>query len=541
MHMDTRPGPSVARYLLGFDLRRRPCLEADVVVVGSGVAGFAAALAAAESGSEVLLLTKADLPESNSSYAQGGIAAVLEPARRSDDDDLDTHIEDTLKAGGGLCDDDAVRDILAAGAEAIGFLERHGAAFDRSEQGVSLTREGGHSSRRILHAFGDATGRELTRALGAAVLADQRITVVENAFALDLITDDNGAARGVVYNRRGEFYGALGGSTVLATGGCGQIYRETTNPQVATGDGLAMAYRAGASVADMEFMQFHPTTLYIAGAARLLITEAMRGEGAVLVNHAGERFMHRYHDSAELAPRDVVSQAIVREIERSGFPHVWLDATALGDTFLRERFPTIHKACSALNIDISKDWIPVHPSAHYHCGGVVTDTYGRSSISQLFACGEVGCTGLHGANRLASNSLLEAVVVGLRAGAAAAENGGFPGRVRSCAEYLREAPQHLDLTDLLRSLRATMWRDVGIQRNGKGISTALRSIRFWLDHQADGFFREVQGWRLQNMLTVGALVAQAASDRSASVGTHLREDSTGTTGTEHRAYVREES
>lgn len=540
MQVENRPGPTIARYLLGFDLRRRPCLEADVVVVGSGTAGFAAALAAAERGSEVLLLTKAELPESNSSYAQGGIAAVLDPDRRSPGDDLDAHVADTLRAGAGLCDTDAVRDILAGGAEAIDFLEGLGTRFDRADGRLSMTREGGHAARRILHAFGDATGRELTRALAARVLAEDRITVIEHAFALDLITDADGVARGVLYSRRGEFYGALGGSTVLATGGCGQVYRETTNPAVATGDGLALAYRAGAEVTDLEFMQFHPTTLYIAGGARLLITEAMRGEGAVLINHAGERFMPRYHEQADLAPRDVVSQAIVSEIERSGFPHVWLDATALGDDFLRERFPSIHRACSRLNIDISHDWIPVHPSAHYHCGGVRTDTSGRSSVPQLFACGEVGCTGLHGANRLASNSLLEAIVVGLRAGRAAADHGGFPGRVRAAAEYLREAPEHLDLTDLVRSLRSTMWRDVGIARTAACLATAQRSIRFWIEHQAAGFFRTEPGWRLQNLLSVGALIARAAADRVASLGTHLRHDSSGEPALVHRVYRREE-
>ena len=541
MELRTAPGPSVPRYLMGFDLRRRPCLEADVVIVGSGVAGFAAALAAAEQGCEVLLLTKASVPESNSSYAQGGIAAVLGNNQQHPDDSLDLHISDTVAAGAGLCDEDVVRDILGGGDEAISFLARHGTAFDRgSDDSVALTREGGHSARRILHAHGDGTGREITRALGAAVLSDDRITVIENATVIDLLSDGD-EIKGCLYHRKGVFFGALGGATVLATGGCGQVYRETTNPGIASGDGLAMAYRAGAQVADMEFMQFHPTTLYIAGAARLLITEAMRGEGAVLLNHAGERFMQRYHELAELAPRDVVSQAIVNEIREGDFPHVWLDATHLDADFLRERFPTIHQACSKLHIDISKDWIPVHPSAHYHCGGVVTDARGRSNLKGLYACGEVACTGLHGANRLASNSLLEALVIGLRAGAEAATSGGYVGRQRIASDRIPPAPEDLDVTDLVRSVRAVMWRDVGIERRANGLATASRTLRFWLDHQAYGFFEQSDGWRLQNMLTVGSLIATAATARAASVGTHCRLDSSGDVDTSHLAYCRPEN
>ena len=535
MQTDAIHGPAVPRYILGFDLRRRPHLETDVLVVGSGIAGLAAALSAAEAGREVLLLTKAAALESNTAYAQGGIAAVLDP----DGEDLEQHVIDTLTAGAGLCDEQATRSILSDGSAAIDFLIRHGCRFDVGDDGLpALTREGGHSARRILHANGDATGREVARALTDAVLANDRITVIEQAFTLDLLSDENGAISGVLYQRRNEIFAAIAGATILATGGSGRVFRETTNPSVATGDGLAMAYRAGAQLADLEFMQFHPTTLYIAGGARLLITEAMRGEGAWLVNHTGERFMQRYHEDAELAPRDVVSRAIVEEIRSTDFPHVWLDATHLGADFVTERFPTLHRACNQFGIDISKDWIPVHPSAHYHCGGVVTDVDGVTTLPQLFACGEVGCTGLHGANRLASNSLLEGLVVGIRTGARAAAAGGFAGRLRLNAPKVPPAPAELDRVDLIRTLRSTMWRDVGIERSGTQLATARRSIHFWMHHQAQGYFGDQRGWELQNMLTVGALITAAAERRLASVGTHQRHDSTGEVDPSHLALVR---
>lgn len=539
MHVRIEPGPWAPRHLVGFDLRRRPHLEADVLVVGGGVAGLCAALAAADAGKEVLLLVKGDLSDSNTNWAQGGVAAVLNVSEREVDDTIDKHVQDTLSAGAGLCDEVVVRDLIGEGAHSIEFLRRHGCNFDRAADGaVALTREGGHSARRILHAQGDSTGREVARSLSAAVQAHPHVTVIENAFAIDLITGDDGRVLGVLYYRREELFAALAGATVLATGGCGRVWRETTNPAVATGDGLAMAYRAGATVADMEFMQFHPTTLYIAGGARLLITEAMRGEGAVLKNHAGERFMSKYHPSAELAPRDVVTRAILAEVRSSGFPHVWLDATHLPAAFLQERFPTISLACAKFGIDITTAWIPVHPSAHYHCGGVVTDARGRANLTGLWAAGEVACTGLHGANRLASNSILEGLVVGIRAGHDAAVAGGQAGRVRIQVDHLQPAPEDLDVPDLLRSLRALMWRQVGIERSGPELAQARRTFEFWSRHQTRGTFRHRDGWELQNQLTVGALVAAAAARRTASVGTHGRTDSSGAIDLTHTVYTR---
>lgn len=541
MACDVHPGLWVPRHLVGFDLRRRPHLEADVLVVGGGVAGLSAALAAADAGREVLVLVKGTLGESNTVHAQGGVAAVLGDDERQRDDDLELHVRDTLQAGAGLCDQTVVRGILSEASASIDFLRQHGCIFDLGDNGqVALTREGGHSARRILHANGDSTGAEVARSLAAATLAHPRIIVVENAFAIDLVSD-GGRVLGVLYYRREELIVALAGTTVLATGGCGWVWRETTNPSVATGDGLAMAYRAGAELADLEFMQFHPTTLYIAGGARLLITEAMRGEGAVLKNHAGERFMPRYHADAELAPRDVVTRAIMAEVRASGFPHVWLDATHLGSAFLDERFPAITRACARFGIDIARDWIPVHPSAHYHCGGVLSDGDGRTSLPGLWAAGEVGCTGLHGANRLASNSLLEGLVVGIRAGTGAAAGGGAIGRVRLSATKLEPAPESLDVPDLVRSVRALMWRQVGIERNAGDLSTARRSLAFWARHQARGEFRSREGWELQNLLTVASLITSAAELRGASVGTHSRSDSTGAIDLHHHVFMRPET
>ena len=541
MHIDTRIGPWAPRHLVGFDLRRRPHLEADVLVIGGGVAGLCAALAAADAGAEVLLLVKGPMQDSNTAWAQGGVAAVLPTGERAEDDTAEIHVQDTLVAGVGLCDEAAVRDLLGDGAAAIGWLREHGCGFDLGPDGVvSLTREGGHSARRILHSNGDSTGREVSRSLTAAALTHPRITVVEQAFVIDLLTDDSGRVVGAHFFRREELVAALAGATVLASGGCGQVWRETTNPACATGDGLAMAYRAGALIADAEFMQFHPTTLYIAGGGRLLITEAMRGEGALLRNHVGERFMPGYHPLAELAPRDIVTRAIISEIRRTGFPHVWLDATHLGAAFVRERFPAITQACGRFGIDPGTEWLPVHPSAHYHCGGVVSDARGLTAVPALWAAGEVGCTGLHGANRLASNSILEGLVVGMRAGTDAAAGGGHPGRQRLSATKPAPAADDLDIADLTNSLRATMWRQVGIERDGVGLSTARRTLAFWATHQARGEFRARDGWELQNMLTVGGLVAAGAEARRASVGTHFRNDGVGSIDVTHVAFRRPE-
>ena len=538
--MDTRVlrGPSVPRYIYPFDLRRQPHLDTDVVVVGSGSAGLSAALAAADAGAEVVLLSKATLNESNTTYAQGGVAAVLNEPLHEDGDSIAAHVSDTMTAGADMCDEAAVKDIIAGGNDVIEFLQQHHCAFDKNSDGqVALTREGGHSFRRILHANGDATGKEIVRSLSEAVEAHEHITILNGCYVLDLL-DHNGTVVGVIYSRKGVRSAVVAKTTILATGGCGRVFRETSNPAIATGDGLAMAYRAGAHLCDMEFVQFHPTTLYIAGKPRYLITEAMRGEGAHLVNHRGERFMPEYHDLAELAPRDVVSRAIIKEISRTNFPHVWLDATHLPNDFVRERFPTIAETCQRLDIDITKDWIPVHPSAHYHCGGIISDTHGRSNLPGLLVAGEVACTGLHGANRLASNSILESLVMGLRAGRIAADSERPYERLRIQAEPPGHELEDIDISDMVRSARALLWRNAGIERSLDGLQTAINSLNFWLKHQVHGLFRDQQGWELQNILVVGNIIAHAALERRCSVGTHLREDSEGHIDYTHNCFVK---
>ncbi len=532
------PGPHCPRYLIAFDRDLLPQHEVDVLVIGGGVAGASAALAAAEQGASVLLLTKGPLSEGNTAYAQGGIAAVLDQSECESGDSVRQHVQDTLQAGSSFNREPAVSSILGEAAEALDDLRRYGCVFDLDDQGgVALTREGGHSARRILHAGGDSTGREIARTLSDAACNHPRIQVHTEVFVLDLLRDHDRVV-GALYDYAGSQQLAMAPAVVLATGGSGRLYRETSNPRLATGDGLAMAYRAGAKLVDLEFVQFHPTCLYIAGTPRHLITEAMRGEGAWLVNNDGERFMPHYHERAELAPRDVVSQAIVKEIASSCFQHVWLNATHLQADFLRARFPTIYATCAELQIDITRDWIPVHPAAHYHCGGVSSDLHGRSSLPGLWVAGEVACTGLNGANRLASNSLLEGLVMGRRAGqeAAAAET-LTAGRIWHDSD---RPPIAIDVDDLIRSSRSLMWRQAGLTRHQSGLDTACRSLGFWMQHQARGRFAERSGWEMQNMLLASALIAYAARARPGSLGTHLRTDDDGSQPGEHIVLIREE-
>ena len=519
------------RYLIPFKAARLPQRFTDVLVIGGGVAGLRAAIAAADEGAEVLVVTKDTIDQSNTWYAQGGIAAVLQPA-----DSYQSHVDDTEKGGAGLCDHEAVKVVIEEGPQRVLELLEWGANFDKqagNPHGLAFTREGGHSFARILHAYGDATGKELAQTLIRTVRARESIRLSEKTFVIDLITED-GRCLGALALIDGLVNLIWAKRTILASGGAGQLYRETTNPKIATADGHAMAYRAGATLQDMEMVQFHPTTLYVAGSSRALITEAVRGEGAYLVDRDEHRFMPEYHEMAELAPRDVVSRAIVDQIRKTHFTHVFLDVRHLQPAEFRERFPQLARLTDEFEIDVTTDLIPVHPAAHYMIGGVDADLVGRTSLSSLYAVGEAGCSGLHGANRLGSNSLLEGLTFGARAGIDAARGAKeseieFP----LSLEY-RVPPSsktELDIADVKSSLRSVMWRNVGIEREGDRLEETREIIAFWSRYVMDKTFDAATlgpaaeaGWELQNMLTACSLITAAAYTRSESRGAHFRKD-----------------
>lgn len=516
------------RYLVHFSSHNLPQIFTDTLVIGSGIAGITAASRATDSGS-VLLVTKASLRDSNTNEAQGGIAGAL-----NQEDSAEDHFQDTIKAGAELCDEDAVRILTEEAPERIKELMQIGVEFDRTEDGLSFTREGGHRRPRILHANGDATGWAIEDVLVRHAREHDDIGIYEDTFVIDLLTHDGVCHGGLIWDEERGLMMVRAKQTILATGGCGCLYRETTNPAVATGDGLAMALRAGAELQDLEFVQFHPTALYVAGASRALISESLRGEGAVLRNREGRRFMPNYHPDAELAPRDTVSRAIVAEMRRTGDTHVLLDVTDYSAEYLKKRFPTITQLCKKFELEIDEDMIPVRPAAHYHIGGVAVDMQGRTSVDNLLACGEVACTGVHGANRLGSNSLVEGLVFGHRAGRRAAEN------CRKMEEAppvrtLQGLPQEpaygrLNLTDVENSLRSVMWRNVGVNRNEDDLDEALNMITFWCRYVMDKEFGEPDGWQLQNMLAVSRLIAMSARQRTESRGVHYRTDHPETSG-----------
>ncbi|MDR3234350.1 MAG: L-aspartate oxidase [Planctomycetaceae bacterium] len=510
------------RYLVPFHPKRHPHFFTDVLIIGGGLAGLRVALAA-DSACQVLLICKNGLENSNSILAQGGIAAVWD-----ENDSLQEHIDDTLTAGGKLCDRRIVEHVVRRGPDEVRKLIEIGTQFDRNSDGIiRLGREGGHRSSRILHANGDATGKELIRALIAAVRTRPNIRIWEQTFALDLLTVQDRCKGAIVYwKKHSEKELIWAKQTILASGGLGQLYRETTNPEVATGDGIAMAYRAGAAVRDMEFIQFHPTVLYIAGSSRSLISEAVRGEGAILVDRKGYRFMPDYDERAELAPRDVVSRSIVQQMEKTKSSNVFLDLTSKNADYLYARFPGIAAVCRQFGIDIAKDRIPVRPGAHYSMGGITTDIGGRSSMHNLWAVGEVSSTGLHGANRLASNSLLEALVFGESAGRLASEaakqvsddytvipieNTVLQGGGESSSAVLH--PAFLDLFDLRNALKSLLWRTAGVVRNTEDMSSALGDIERWSSYVLSRQFDTLEGWELQNMLTAAALILKGALNR----------------------------
>jgi len=483
----------------------------DFIVVGAGIAGLRAAIELAAAG-QVLVIAKESLRESSSEYAQGGIAAAL-----GEDDSVDLHAQDTLAAGDGLCHPEAVRLLVRAAPAAISELIEWGAQFDREDSRLALGREGAHSRRRILHAQGDSTGSEIARTLYRKASSLPTVHFQSYSAVTDLLLADGEVAGVMVCDPAGRRSLAIHARAVLlATGGLGRVYRVTTNPEVATGDGVAAAWRAGAELGDLEFVQFHPTALHLEGAPPFLLSEALRGEGAGLINSRGERFMSRYHPLADLAPRDVVARAIVSEMARTGSEHVWLDMRPLGEELLRRRFPRIYQTCLRYGVDPASAPVPVHPAAHYAMGGVWTDLEGRTSLPRLFAAGEVAATGVHGANRLASNSLLEALVFGARAGQAMRELVGWevPKRGR---------PPEAGFPAIgAEQLRTLAWENCGIVRAGERLARTCEILEAVLLLRNAEPHREL--FEIRNMHTVLWLIARCALARRESRGAHYRMD-----------------
>ncbi|SDX76670.1 L-aspartate oxidase [Paenibacillus sp. PDC88] len=508
----------IPSYLVNFDLKELPRIETDILIIGSGIAGLYTAIEASRD-HRVLMITKKTLLESNTRYAQGGIAAVT-----AEDDSPLYHMQDTLTAGAGLCRSEAVEVLVSEGPDRVQELIQLGTAFDIENGELALTQEGAHSHRRILHANGDATGYEIVRALAKEAADHPSINVWDEHFVIDLITEAGECIGALVQSANGQRTFVRADAVVLCSGGAGQLYRYTTNPEVATADGVAMAYRAGAEIRDMEFIQFHPTSLCYPEAPRFLISEAVRGEGAVLRNIHGNRFMERYHPQLELAPRDVVARAIVSEMEDTHATHVYLDITHETPELIKRRFPTIYETCMSYGLDMTADWIPVAPAAHYMMGGVKTDLHGESSIPRLFACGEVSSTGVHGANRLASNSLSEAIVFGKR-----------------IVDRIRQLPDTKHHTSILRvqreltagasesvhvrrlALQKVMVRQVGLRRTESGLlkgKILLEQERSIFNSKLD----KQEEYEFANLLTCALLVTEGALYRKESRGAHYRED-----------------
>ncbi len=508
------------KYMLNFDTSELPQEEDEYIILGSGIAGLYTSLAASCAGSSVTVLTKHAMMDTSTDKAQGGIAAAL-----GDNDSPALHQEDTLVAGVGLCDSEAVVTLVSEGPDRVRELIELGAIFDCDSNGLALTREGAHSQRRILHASGDATGAEIQRVLTHHVKENEKIRVLENHYVVDLLVRENTCYGVLAYDQEAKILKVFRGKViVLATGGLGRLFEHNTNPEIATGDGIAIAFRAGAEVMDMEFIQFHPTVLNITGAPRFLISEAVRGEGAYLRNSKGCRFMTGYHAQAELAPRDVVVRAILKEMALTGSNKVYLDLTHLDPEVIKLRFPNITKTCLDYNLDITVDCIPVAPAAHYMMGGVKTNLLGETSIRRLYACGEVACPGVHGANRLASNSLLDGLVFG---GRIVNETKHILQDYRpqyrefACDRLLE--PVDIDFAAVRAELEVLMGQKVGPVRSGTGLKEALDFFDYWsclYRHEVENTGQ----MEVKNMLLVGELVAEAALARRESRGGHCRVD-----------------
>jgi L-aspartate oxidase len=491
----------------------------DFIVVGAGVAGLRAAIALAEAG-KVLVLSKQELTESATQYAQGGIAVAL-----SDEDEISLHLQDTINAGDGIVNPEAARVLVEEGPERIQELIEWGTQFDRQGTKLTFTREAAHSRSRVLHAHGDSTGREIGRALHLKAGTLKNIMMSEFEFTAGLHVTSGRVSGVELISEKGEKHLVTSSAVLLATGGAGQVYSNTTNPAVATGDGVAMAYRAGAEISDMEFVQFHPTALYLKKAPRFLLSEALRGEGAVLRNGELHRFMSKYHEMGELAPRDVVARAIAHELEVSLLkePVVYLDMTHLKEEHIKSRFPRIYATCMKHNIDITVDLVPIRPAAHYLMGGVRTELHGRTSLAGLYAAGETACTGVHGANRLASNSLLEGLVFGARAGQAMREELKHDhSKAATAASGDPSSNASVDAEQVIRDIQQLAWSKVGIVRSRQGLTDAVHRLEATAERLPTSCSR--RSCEARNLHTTASLIARSALARLESRGAHYRTD-----------------
>jgi L-aspartate oxidase len=510
---------TIARFLCyHFDYMKKPPAQVDYIVVGAGVAGLRAAIALAEAG-KVLLLAKQELAESATQYAQGGIAVAL-----SDEDEISLHLQDTISAGDGIVNVDAAHVLVEEGPDRIQELIDWGTQFDRKGTRLTFTREAAHSRDRILHAHGDSTGREIGRALYAKAATLKNISLSEFEFTSSLHVDGGRVCGVKLISRTGELQTVTSGAVLLATGGAGHVYSNTTNPAVATADGVAMAFRAGAEISDMEFVQFHPTALYVKNAPRFLLSEALRGEGAVLRNAELHRFMAKYHEAGELAPRDVVARAIAHELEvcRLKDPVVYLDLTHLKAEHIKARFPRIYETCLKHNVDITVDQVPVRPAAHYLMGGIRTDLHGRSSLPGLYAAGEAACTGVHGANRLASNSLLEGLVFGARAGIAMREELKKASKANTGKAEQSAGGNAPDAERFIQGVQQLMWNRVGIVRSRQGMTEAVQHLQAATQELPPPTSR--RNCEAGNIHTAAQLIARSALARLESRGAHYRTD-----------------
>ncbi|MBN1592723.1 MAG: L-aspartate oxidase [Candidatus Coatesbacteria bacterium] len=500
--------------------------KTDFLVIGSGVAGLRAAIALSDAG-KVMVLAKSAVSEGSTECAQGGVAVAM-----SDDDEIVIHEQDTLRAGASLCNPEAVRILVNEGPRRIAELIEWGASFDTEDGKLWFSLEGAHSRRRVIHSRGDSTGAEIERVLLEKAEALENVSIVDHWFTIDLLIQEGSCSGALVVARSdpSRIVCIQAKATVLATGGAGQVYAATTNPSVSTGDGISIAFRAGAEISDMEFVQFHPTTLHKEGVPVFLLSEAMRGEGGVLLNAMGERFMPDAHPEAELAPRDIVSRAIITEMRRTGTDEIYLDLRHFKPGFVKSRFPRIYETCLGYGLKADEELLPIHPAAHYMMGGVRSDVNGRTTIPGLLACGEVACAGVHGANRLASNSLLEGVVFGRRAGESARDSISVPAAFSEAParDFLKELESVVEVhsSEILlgrERIRGIMWEHVGIVRDPEGLQIARRELEK-LSHIAGVVSADPKALEARNIFYTAALIRYAAERRTESRGAHFRAD-----------------